>query len=477
MALNDQFEMSRIPIKPLAYSNKELADFNEFMIDYLGPDPKYHLFIVDSSDRTKIIDLTQLTIDSVNDINNIKVHIDGVDDPIALEDLLNWFYKNFLFPRVINDSIEENKDIILDPSTSIALLIQKDNSVYAPVTRATYVFDSNGVSVEDRLNQMTKVGFSMDYLTVGQELQSEFVITYPFSDYRTRGNFIDIRIGTVFIDRTRYTITDNDDHITAVVKFDNTLALEKNRRIDILYIYNVNRITGDGDDIALSGYDIAIHSIPIEKMYKSTDDYYKNDPEAVASAKAVYNLYTDILDLANTNANKIAWCMDNSSNSGLIDVSYSASVAPSYPMILNIITNSQKVSTVRLTSKCVVNGTTHTITNNVQVYNTDNSALSNGFPANRLLKIIVVSSSKAYALNVPETELQTSRYIYKCKDQDTVISYSNLSYTVGSLIYVYRNGVRLFDNYDYHTDKAAETITLFVRAEETETIVFESINI
>ena len=34
MSLNEQFEHGRIPLKPLAFENKDLAQKREFLIDY-----------------------------------------------------------------------------------------------------------------------------------------------------------------------------------------------------------------------------------------------------------------------------------------------------------------------------------------------------------------------------------------------------------------------------------------------------------
>ena len=62
MSLNDQYEHSRIPLKPLPYENRRLADCNEIMIDYSGDNPSYHIYIVDSSDKSKYIDITALIL-------------------------------------------------------------------------------------------------------------------------------------------------------------------------------------------------------------------------------------------------------------------------------------------------------------------------------------------------------------------------------------------------------------------------------
>ena len=48
MPLNSQFEHSRIPLKPLAYKDRALAQPSELMIDYKGEHPSYHIYIVDN---------------------------------------------------------------------------------------------------------------------------------------------------------------------------------------------------------------------------------------------------------------------------------------------------------------------------------------------------------------------------------------------------------------------------------------------
>ena len=73
--------------------------------------------------------------------------------------------------------------------------------------------------------------------------------------------------------------------------------------------------------------------------------------------------------------------------------------------------------------------------------------------------------------------LTSTRHIYSCRDQDTEIGFSDLSYDNNSFIKIYRNGIRLFKDLDYSINTQTSTITLFTRAEEGEIIVFEAENI
>ena len=53
MSINDQYNMGRIPLRPLALTDKANAQTKELIIDYKGDKPTYHIYITDAKDRTK----------------------------------------------------------------------------------------------------------------------------------------------------------------------------------------------------------------------------------------------------------------------------------------------------------------------------------------------------------------------------------------------------------------------------------------
>ena len=53
MSVNDQYNMGRLPLRPLSLDYKNLAQTKELLIDNLGDNPSYHLYIADAKDRTK----------------------------------------------------------------------------------------------------------------------------------------------------------------------------------------------------------------------------------------------------------------------------------------------------------------------------------------------------------------------------------------------------------------------------------------
>ena len=481
MSLNDQYEHSRIPLKPLPYENRRLADCNEIMIDYSGDNPSYHIYIVDSSDKSKYIDITALILKATVG-EYIYIKLDGMEDPISLNDLLNFIYKNFVYPEnKLGFIYERDKDLLLDPETKAVLLRDTDGTCYTPVVRADSVFDTSGRTVQERLDQMTRLGFSMDYVRITVEGQNVIDITYPFLNYRDGGNFFEIRIGTTFIDKTRYQVIENrnedgDAYGATITFLDN--HFEVDRRIDIMYIYNAKDVGGDINNNTFSGGSIANSSIPSTKLEKTCDNYYTEDSTSIATAKSVYSLYRDLTNALSVNTNRVIWCNDTSTSASSINIQATMSSAPVYPVMINFVTKSTKNTNVTLnaTYKISSSGSTGTLCTS-QLYLTSGVQLKTKLPANHLAKIVIVDATHAYLIAVPESDWTVTRYIRVCKDQETVISYADLSYTIGAKIFVYRNGVRQFEDYNYSINPSDETITLYVRAEEGETIIFEAISL
>ena len=66
MSANDQYNMGRIPLRPLSLKDKNLAQTKELIIDNTGDNPSYHMYIADEKDRTRLIDLTLLYSENPN---------------------------------------------------------------------------------------------------------------------------------------------------------------------------------------------------------------------------------------------------------------------------------------------------------------------------------------------------------------------------------------------------------------------------
>lgn len=465
MALQDQFEMGRIPIKLLPYENKALANKGELMIDNTGASPSFHLYITDSNDESNIIDITSRMIKEAFG-NSITVNIVGVENPVSINDAINFIYKRFLYPNSSNFNYENDKTIITDSETKTVLLKDNNGNHYFPVTSTDSIFDRYGNSIEDRLNSISRIGFANDYIKAEVNDQSIFEITYPFINYPNGGNYLELRAGTVFIDKSRYQIInsyDEDGNIYgATITFFND-RFEQGRRIDILYIYNA--AVASSTYSGVSGNQIADGSIASSKLEKVTDSYSTPDSSAIATGRALYDLYTELSNMYASGSNARFVVDEISGNSSTIRVNICDTKLSNNYIMLTILVNEMKSNSITLDIIHDLSEAPTSTTFSIQ--------LQNEVPAGKLLKVLV-NKSNVKVLDITGARLKSTRYIYTCQDQDTVINFNNLTYTNESLIKVYRNGVRLFVDLDYSLNSANETITLFVRAEDGEKIIFEA---
>lgn len=489
MSANDQFEYGRIPLKPLPLTNKEQAQVNELIIDYKkhsdGTDPEYHIYIADSDDPTKLIDITNLIIKEILpnakiNANQFQIKIDGIQDPTDLSKIIGYIYKHFVLPNDFNYNEDIDKVLSESNTTKSALLVQTDGTVILPITKASNVFDDTGESIQSRLDNMTRVCISTAYIYATEDNQTSFEFSYPFENYN---EFIEIRIGTTYIDSTRYMITPNRDangnYTTGTLTFipgvgenDTGDSIEINRRIDFIFMYNaLNK--GTGGCKVMNGRAIADSTIPACKLEFTSDSYIYNNSNCIATSAAVYNLFKKIInDGINEN---IQYLMDLNDSANVINIdlnNYNINEI-TFPFVFNLILTSNKRNAMGNLFIQFKKGTSVYKTYNL--YNLlDNSLyeLSGG----KVYTIYIPSdNNKAYILT-PFNNLKSSRYVHLCEDQETEISYENLDCGYDDLIHVYRNGVRLFEDIDYSNDTISKKITLFVRTEENERIIFETLS-
>ena len=305
MSANDQYNMGRIPIRPLSLKDKNLAQTKELIIDNTGDNPSYHMYIADAKDRTRLIDLTLLYSENPNiSGDSLKISIDGLVDSQSLKYIINLIYKKFLMPNNsngYNPSTDYNK--VFDPDTKSILLEDTGGNIYLPITKTDNIYDNNGVRLQDRLDNMTRIGFSATCVRATTNNQSSFEFEYPFPDYSQGGNYIEVRIGSTYIDNSRYEIIDdksNDGHsYRATINFIDE-AIEIGRAVNLLFIYNSADVS-NGDNLYLYGGLIANNSIPSGKIEKVSDSFALSDSTCLASSKAVYNLYKFCCKMLNIN--------------------------------------------------------------------------------------------------------------------------------------------------------------------------------
>lgn len=467
-SLNDQFEHGRIPIKTLPYKDRNLSQCNELLIDY-GEDAKYHIYITHHNDPNKYIDITALIVKEmlpeveING-NQFTITIEGNEHPQSLQDILNYIWKRFTYAEDPSGFVYETDiDKVLDPSTITVLLQTTDGQIQLPITSADNVYDKNGNSIQSYIDNSTRLAFSVSYIYATQNNQTSFEFEYPFEDY---SDMLEVRIGTTYVDITRYQITKHYDveghYKSATLDFIGE-SIENGRRIDLIWIYN--SAYQDGGSVQfMSGTKIADSTISISKLAQYSDSYIYPNSNSVATSKALANLYNDLISAINANNQNLFNCPDESASTTIIKVNIGRSAKDGDVIVVT------SASIKTLAVKLSINGTTY----NIKTPN--GNSLTRGFRNNQVIKFKIVDGV-AIILSGITSEIRSYKYIYDCEDQEVTIPFGNLYYDTGDLIHVYRNGVRLFQDLDYSVDTANETITLFVRTEQGERIVFESLGV
>lgn len=472
MSNDDQFKMSRLPLRILPYKDKELAQGREILIDYEGDNPSYNIYIVDAQDRTKIINITDKIIqEAFPGINadNLQVTIDGILNSLKLKDVINDIYKKFVFPEddtgfVYSEDIEK----VFDKDTLNVLLTDKGDNVYLPVTIAGNVYDSTGQTIQARLDSLTRLGFATTFARATTNNQVSFEIDYPFLNYPTQGNYMEVRIGSTFIDKSRYEIVDHTNADGDIDKCTLNLLdeyLENGRAINILFIFNASTTTG-GKFEYTSGAFIANGSLPACKLEKISNRYDLADSSSVASSKAVSNLYDELMNTINNYSPNCIYTVDtNKSTSAgaiLIVNNNEFTVKDACKVCVRTINKTKPGLKIQLNGKLY------------QIYSGDQE-IDYEIAAGKIINLTYSMAEKRfYIQSLYNYKLKTNRWIYTAKDQEIIIPFNGLYYNYGDQIFVFKNGVRLFEFVDYTIDYGEEAITLYVRTEEEDKFIFES---
>ena len=503
---DDQFEHGRIPIKVLPYRERARAQCNELMIAYGDCDENgkpcdYHIYITHHTDPNRYIDITNMIMKEY--IPQVKINgdqftitIDGQDKSWNLKDLLNYIWSRFAHAEDPTGFVyDEDIEKVLDDKAIDVLLQTTDGTVQLPITSADNVFDNEGISIQSRLDNMTRLGFAISYLYANTHNQQEFTFTYPFEDYP---DMLEVRIGTVFVDRTRYTITNHEDedghYRTGTITFINNgtindIKVEKNRRIDLIWIFN-SAYQKDSKLEFMSGSKIANFSIPICKLQSVSNSYLLPNSDFIASSKALYDAYMSLMDMiaedgsayvgidTSDSSTEIAAVVDTH----LTDLENASFNSIMSSHILYIIPKSDKACPTNSYIELYIQLKYNDITSGKR----SNCVLPSGskvesLKANKIYKFMYNEEDDVYILlNVDEVgkTINTERYIYDCEDGLYVIPYSDfVNYNKDTdTLHVYRNGVRLFRDIDYQLNETTKELTLFVRTELGERIVFEALS-
>lgn len=190
----------------------------------------------------------------------------------------------FSFIKVMTtDDITEIFDTVeeLIPTT-----IFLGGNKYAPRTLASEVFTNDGSTVEDKLKLVTRVAKAVRSVPATVYKQTVFTIPFPFENYIENNNIVEVRIGSVFINESRYTITGNT--LTFINLED---GVDLSREITFVFWYNVSIYNSSNNKIMMDGSFISNRSIPNNRLAGITNNFRDSDPDDIPSSEALFNLY------------------------------------------------------------------------------------------------------------------------------------------------------------------------------------------
>lgn len=473
---NDQFEHSRIPLRPLAYKNKDLAETNELIIDFgkTGTET-FHIYISDSNDPSKLIDLTEMMISKMLPVaklnaNQFEISLEGVDEPTALKDIINYIYKRFMYPEnygLFDYSRDSYK--LFDDSAINTLLRDAEGRVILPVTFADNIFFKNGQTLQDNYNETTRLAINRATLYAEQDTKV-YQFDYPFPNYM---DDIEVRFNSIYLDSSKYNITplaDADGNFSngqLILLLD---EVNESDQIDFIFTYNA-KAYADARYEYMDGKNISLKSIPASRLEKTTNDFATNDENAIPTSKALHDLYMEMIDVVDKHGENVSYNLDVSEYDNFIHIDSDKNIIEYDYFMCCVLLGTKK----RFDATALIAWNGGAIVN-VPIVDAFGKDLKKGLPAGKIARFMWSKAEhKVRLLTTDMSQLRSSRWIHKCVESETLICYCGMRYELGACITVYRNGLRLFEDIDYSIDTKTETITLFNRTEEGEVIVFEAL--
>jgi hypothetical protein len=475
-SLNDQFEHGRLPLRPLSYENRKLAQPDELLIDYGNTgDENYHIYIADTKDPSKLIDITEMMVQKMLpseklNVDQFEITLEGEKDPSTLKDIINYIYKRFIWPEnygIFDYARDSYK--LFDSGAINTLLRDAQGDVILPVTFADNVFYKNGKTLQDNFNESTRLGIKRTTFYTKANTKA-YTFDYPFNNYM---DDIDVRWNSVYLDASKYSITpniNNDGNFSSgTITLISDGAVGNNEQVDLIFTYNAKAYQ-DSKYEYMDGKNISIRSIPSSRLEKTSNEYSLDDETSIATSKALYNLYLDIVELLDNNSMNVSYNVDMSGNSRVIKITSDTNIVEEDYFLCNVLLDTKK----RFDSTAVI--TYGTSSTKVDIVDAVGKDLTRGLPAGKIAKFLWIKSENKLKLITSDlSNLRSSRWVYKCLESEKTICYCGMNYELGACITVYKNGLRLFEDIDYSINTKDETITLFNQTTDGDVIVFEAL--
>lgn len=310
--------------------------------------------------------------------------------------------------------------------------------LYASRGLARGIYTDNGVTVEDILKTLTRLGTGTATVTATQAGQKSFNIPYPFENYDTGGNTFMVFIGTTFVANNRYTV--NGDTLTFI---DDT-AVQNGRTVTFVFLYNSKHpLTTELVNPYMDGKYIAKGTIPIDRMERRSSALTDNDIGAVATSAAVARLYESILTKLEALGSPQARYIQ-AGGDGLNITAH----APSYILRDFDIIHLRMNTSIKQDATLSVNGG-EAIPIYMDFYN---RIIGGAVYPNEVISLFYNDQEKRfYAFTGLPFHVTTSELVYTTvEDGEVNFNYEALDFDyMMDHLTVYQDGIRLVNNYNY----------------------------
>jgi hypothetical protein len=273
---------SRIPVKPLDYSQRNIAQEKELLIDYTTG----NIYIVRTINEQKtIIDVTKKIADSVGTIahvdGNAIITIDGIGDVELSATLLD----------LINSSVKMN-DVVDHTKLIKKAITDKSGNQYAPVTIADAVYTSDGGLVEEKLKNITRLGMVVVEVDITDE-DLTFTIPFPFNNYLENGNHMIVFLDSNFMSESKYTVNGTSLTILGI----EPIAIRLYKKLVFVFLYNsTTAVIGTSQ---FDGSFITKGSIETSKLKNTSNSISLDDSSYLATSKAIKMVYDSLTNRIN----------------------------------------------------------------------------------------------------------------------------------------------------------------------------------
>lgn len=434
MSVLDPNKLGRVPVVPLPYSRKELAQGKELIIDY----PHGNIYIADEKDPSILYNITEDIIKQVGEMNAKEMDMTIIlpndeEYTLNLADLLGFIYNKMITTNTdANDiaSIHENLSDLIP-----AISQDNEGKRYAFITTTDQVYSRNGETVTERLKAICRLGMVNAFVEATEDNQMSFRIPYPFEEFEAEGNYFEVCIGSVIVTPDRYSV--ENGVLTFALEED---AVKKGR--SIMFRFWFNSSTPDANALlVMDGRYIADRSIPTYKLQGLSNDINNPNPYGIATSLAVKSLY----DILSSRMNKVA-----------ADIaSFVTSTGTGEALIVTIpyfSLKDQHVIYLRLHENISNNATLKVNDNEAYPIYVNDEPISEGVAAGTILSLCYNESEGRFQVFSDTSKYRVASYNsnYYAAAGENIINFSIPEFNPSlDKLNVYQNNMRLFQDINY----------------------------